>query len=179
MRGRHFAVFFSPFPIPCSLLMVTRTLYRVVAYLPPKTVGTYAPPAAPSPTTPEDPTDAPTRCFSVGGRLHPSLGGRAGPLRLSNGAESSSLALRLTSLPLQGFANRDGSLPALGQLLVQRTIYKVNSFRFTRSAGSADSRFAESLRLFLQIRAPSFTSNPTRSTARMRFSLTSLPRRPV
>ena len=53
----------------------------------------------------------------------------------------------------------------------------------TKQAGEAtqeastESRIPESLRFLLQIRAPSVTSNRTPPTARMRFSLTSLPRR--
>ena len=46
----------------------------------------------------------------------------------------SSLALRLTSSPQQGFASADYSPIALAGLLVERVIYKVNSFQFTRSA---------------------------------------------
>ena len=67
-------------------------------------------------------------------RARPSDDGRAGPLRLSNEAEPSSLTLQLAGLPLQGFAYRDGSLPALARLLVEGLIYKMNSFQPTRSA---------------------------------------------
>jgi hypothetical protein len=69
----------------------------------------------------------------------PSMSGfttvwRAGHLPWHNGAESSSLALRLASSPQQGFARADCSPLALAGLLVERVIYKVNSSQFTRSA---------------------------------------------
>jgi hypothetical protein len=53
---------------------------------------------------------------------------------LANEAEMSSLTLRLTISPQQGFAKADCSPLALAGLLVERVIYKVNSFQFTRSA---------------------------------------------
>ena len=59
---------------------------------------------------------------------------RAGHLPLHNGAEMSSLTLRLTSSPQKGFARADCSPLALAGLLVERVIYKVNSSQFTRSA---------------------------------------------
>src|SRR5271157_6045873 len=58
---------------------------------------------------------------------------RAGHLHSANGAETSSLALRLTSSPQQGFARADCSPLALAGLLVEQVIYKVNSSQFTRS----------------------------------------------
>ncbi len=89
-------------------------------------------PHAPSPTTPESPTDALTLCFSVGGRL-PLLGQtgrshsgvtRPNRVRLRYGSHVRRTRLRAA----------DRSVNALDWLPVERVIHRVNSFQFTRSA---------------------------------------------
>ena len=64
------------------------------------------------------------------------------------------------SLPSQGFADRDGSLPTLAHLLVERLIYKMNSFQ---SPGSARLTLAfqssKSIRSFLPAKGFLLTSN--------------------
>ena len=86
----------------------------------------------PSPSTPESPTNAFTRYFSVGGRL-PHLGQagrshsgvtRPNRVRLRYGSHVRRTRLRAA----------DCSDNALVWLPVERVIHRVNSFQFTRSA---------------------------------------------
>ena len=106
----------SPLPAPSGLPGSSADLSsRAVSYHPGRSDGCSHP-------------LLPHRC-----QASPLSGGLA-TFIFANEAETSSLALRLTSSPQQGFASTGLLPPALAGLLVERVIYKVNSFQFTRSA---------------------------------------------
>ena len=85
---------------------------------------------APPPITPESSTAAHARCFTVDNRLHQLW--KAGRSRLVFRGRSGFTLLRLTASPSK--APYPGLLRrTLGQLLVERATYKVNSFQLTRS----------------------------------------------
>jgi len=88
-------------------------------------------PRALPPPTPKSPTIAPTRCFLVGSRLHPSSADWP-LLSLCNEAVSGSLALRLACSPRKASPVRLLP-PTLARLLVERVIYKISSFQNIRS----------------------------------------------
>jgi hypothetical protein len=89
-------------------------------------------PHALSPTTPEGSTTARVRCLVVDGRLRSSLAALP-PSYLRNEAESGSLSLRLARLPPEA-PPTELPLFTLIRLLVERTINKMNTFQFIRSA---------------------------------------------
>jgi hypothetical protein len=88
-------------------------------------------PRAPSVPTPESSAGAPARFFPADIRLHPTW--KTGRFHLRNEAKTGSLALRLTCSPHQASSGRL-LCRTLVWLLVERAIYKVNSFQFTRTA---------------------------------------------
>jgi hypothetical protein len=90
-------------------------------------------PRALSPLTPASPATALVRYFVAGGRLlHFRQSGRS--LLSVNEAESGSLTLRLACLARARPRQQDCSHSRSHALLVARTIDKVNSFQFTRTA---------------------------------------------
>ena len=87
-------------------------------------------PCALSPTTPEGPLGA---CPLLPHRCQASSSGRLATSVLRNEAESGSLALRLACLPPQFRPTHCSDSRPFGYML-ERAIYMVNSFQFTRSA---------------------------------------------
>jgi len=97
-------------------------------------------------TLPKSVSPRPRPCASIAVRAPPSDHRRAGPLRLSNEAELSSLRLQLPSLPLRGFADKDGSLPALAHLLVERLIELLSVHKISQAYPAAPDSLGNEVR---------------------------------